>query len=65
MCTTCILNETQAQDVMFSDTLGNSGGGGDHHHHHGQDTSAFTAVQYVVLPNKQPQLLLRFNVRKN
>jgi hypothetical protein len=40
---------------MFTDTLSNSGGGGDHHHYHGQDTSAFTAVKYMVVPYQQPQ----------
>jgi hypothetical protein len=53
---------------MFTDTLDNGGGGGggngDHHHHHGHDTSAFTAVHYMVLPYQQPQLLLCFNVWK-
>jgi len=57
MWTTCILNETKAQDVIFTDTLDTSGGGGDHHHHHGHDASAFMAVQYMVLPYQQPQLL--------
>jgi hypothetical protein len=50
---------------MFTDTLDNGGGGGDNHHHHGHATFAFTAGQYMVLPNQQPQLLLYFNVWKN
>jgi hypothetical protein len=67
MCTTCILNETKAKDAMFTDTLVNGGGGGedDHHHRHGHDTSAFTAVKYMVLPYQQPQLLLQLNFWKN
>jgi hypothetical protein len=53
---------------MFTDTLNNcggGGGGGNHQDLHGHDTSAFTAVQYMVLPYQQPQLILRLNVWKN
>jgi hypothetical protein len=52
---------------MFTDTLVNGGGGGedDHHHHHGYDSTAFTAVKYMVPPYQQTQLLSQLNIWKN